>query len=508
MKVLLIRSASVAQCRRQIERQRAECPGCEIDLLCQPAVRAQFSGSGIGRFLSYEADRFGLFRLLAFLPAIRAARYDKILIPDNGVRGLSYTPLARFALLCGAGKIQFVAQDGACWSWRWRDGLASLGLSSKLLAVRLMAVPRILLAIGRAVAVRRRGRGVCLLGRCATSNFSTRVRVTYLAPELQALGIPSRQFYPATPEQWRVEQASCRGPLGDRRYQLLLWGKYLRSRLAALVEGARMGAIYIENEALCIHAMPPLIEILSLLLVPRVIFELDDAYFHDRRYAFWLSRLYRRADLVVVSGPHLQQFAERYARKVVLVPMGIELSEAPPRRIQPDRLVLGWCGSACSLSGLQEIQPALREFLAAHPHATLEIASGSDPGDLLDLPYRFVQLEDGRELEPLSRWDIGLVPTEATPFNRGRCVYKLLQYLAAGVCPLSSEVGDNLGFFREGPDLQLAREDEWLLQLSRLASDPQLRSQLVARGRAVLLRQFDQQRVGPRLASAVAGMVA
>ncbi len=510
MKVLLIRSASVSQCRRQIERVLSEYPGASIDILGQSSVRDELERPELGRYWPYDQARFRLSRLLSWLPEIRRQRYDLILIPDNGIRGLSYAPLARFALLCGAPDIRFVAQNGASWTWSWTQALASLGLSAQLCGVRLLAFARILIAVLRAWAVRGRGKGVCLVGRCASSNFSTRVRVTYLAPQLEALGIASRQYYPATPDEWRTEQALCRGPLGDSRYELLLWGKYLRSRLAALVEGSRRGAIYIENEALCIHAMPPLIEMLALWIVPRVIFELDDAYFHDPRYAHWLARLYRRADLVVVSGPHLQEFAERHAPNVALVPMGIELPEGAPRRsTTADRLILGWSGSAGSFADLQAIQPALRAFLEQHPHAQLEVASGQDPVDLLDLPYRFVQLEDGRELEPLARWDIGLVPTQDTPFNRGRCVYKLLQYLAAGVCPLSSVVGDNLGYFLPGWNLMMvAHPDEWAERLTLLANDPHLRHRLVSRGQAVLTIQFDQRRLGPRLAGAVAERVA
>ena len=67
------------------------------------------------------------------------------------------------------------------------------------------------------------------------------------------------------------------------------------------------------------------------------------------------------------------------------------------------------------------------------------------------------------ELQALAEMDIGLMPLDNTPWSRGKCAYKALQYMALGIPTVAQRVGANLGIIEHGVNGLLAGSmDEWL----------------------------------------------
>jgi glycosyltransferase involved in cell wall biosynthesis len=80
--------------------------------------------------------------------------------------------------------------------------------------------------------------------------------------------------------------------------------------------------------------------------------------------------------------------------------------------------------------------------------------------------------------------DIGIMPVPDRPFERGKCGYKLIQYMACGLPVVASPVGVNRQIVT--PDyngLLATSETEWKAALSLLISDADLRSKLGRNGR-------------------------
>jgi glycosyltransferase involved in cell wall biosynthesis len=97
--------------------------------------------------------------------------------------------------------------------------------------------------------------------------------------------------------------------------------------------------------------------------------------------------------------------------------------------------------------------------------------------------------------------DIGLMPLPDTPFNRGKCGYKLIQYMACGLPVIASPVGVNREIVEPGVNGFLAEtEDEWRNALTTLAHDPELRRRMGEAGRLKVEKTFSLQVQGPRMA--------
>ena len=102
-----------------------------------------------------------------------------------------------------------------------------------------------------------------------------------------------------------------------------------------------------------------------------------------------------------------------------------------------------------------------------------------------DFPVEHVPWSLARQDAAVAELDIGIMPLdENSPFTRGKCSYKLLQYMAAGVPCVASPVGMNAEVVESGENGFLASTPaEWSEAFERLASSTELRERLGRAGR-------------------------
>lgn len=99
------------------------------------------------------------------------------------------------------------------------------------------------------------------------------------------------------------------------------------------------------------------------------------------------------------------------------------------------------------------------------------LISGPDPqqSDVADIIDR-VAWNPGTFSQELAKADIALAPLDATPFSRGKCAYKLLQYAATKLPMVGSPVGANAGALQCFSGISAESVDEWIDALSYLVS--------------------------------------
>jgi glycosyltransferase involved in cell wall biosynthesis len=109
-----------------------------------------------------------------------------------------------------------------------------------------------------------------------------------------------------------------------------------------------------------------------------------------------------------------------------------------------------------------------------------------------------VRWVEDRELEELRAFDIGLMPLVDSEWARGKCAFKLIQYMAVGRPVVASPVGasvDLLGGTRAG---FLARDTrQWVDALRRLIGDAQLRRQAGEAARSRVVESYSVRSVLP-----------
>src|SRR5206468_2471185 len=100
---------------------------------------------------------------------------------------------------------------------------------------------------------------------------------------------------------------------------------------------------------------------------------------------------------------------------------------------------------------------------------------GSGPVNLGDVPVEVRPWSEETEVPDMRRCDIGIMPLPDEPYERGKCGYKLLQYMACGRPVIASPVGANNEIVESGVSGYLAATSrEWIESIGKLRSDRSL----------------------------------
>jgi glycosyltransferase involved in cell wall biosynthesis len=325
---------------------------------------------------------------------------------------------------------------------------------------------------------------------------SSRYRVYQLLPWLQKLGITCEVSPAIDDELYRSLYLDSGGRSSRREAFSATW----RKRSDDLQRVDSFDAVFIQK-----GVFPGLYSGFERKIAARkpVVFDFDDAIWLPRvggsRILRALHResavqdVLRRAAAVIAGNNSLAAYATRFNRHVTVVPSSID----PAAYSQSTNLnVVGWIGSRTTLPYLKPLKPVF-ETLKIKPRV---IASG-DPTQLgFDVEFLSWQLETERM--ELSQIGVGLAPLPDTPWERGKCGVKILQYMACGIPAVASPVGANKDIITHGVNGFLASTtEEWTTALRTLVADSNLRRKFGAAGRETVAKRFTIQRAAETVSS-------
>lgn len=230
------------------------------------------------------------------------------------------------------------------------------------------------------------------------------------------------------------------------------------------------------------------------------VFDFDDAIFNNR-WGFEAHKIRRIVDAVshvVVGNAHLAEFVDR-PDKTTIIPTVVDEQRYAPRDDPDGRFTIVWTGMSHNLRELAPHAGALRRVLAETQGRLVIVADRLDAPFLADLPVEFVPWSPQVEVSALGAGHVGVMPLADTPYNRGKCAFKLIQYMARGIPVVASPVGANREVVRDDVDgLFAATEDQWAERLLALARDRALRIRLGAAGRRRVEDVYSVTAVVPR----------
>ncbi|MEA2928897.1 MAG: hypothetical protein QOG38_1325 [Hyphomicrobiales bacterium] len=345
---------------------------------------------------------------------------------------------------------------------------------------------------------------VLLLTRYERLGASSRVRFLQFIPALERAGFEV-DVRPLLDNDY--VRSLYGGPPPSRSRVFAGYLRRLAGLFAALV-GSRHDVVWLEKEAL--PYLPAFIETTLLARVPYVV-DLDDAWFH--RYEAHPSRLVRAllrgkidavmrsAAIVVAGNDYLAARARKAgARRIEIIPTAIDLARYPdvPVAAETPTAVVGWIGIPLNAHYLNLIEPALRRAR----NIKLHIVGAPVPPELAGIPAESFPWSEQTEVARICDFDIGIMPLHDTPWERGKCAYKLLQVMAAGKPVIASPVGANCQVVQHGVNGFLAAtQDEWADALRTLATDAERRARMGAEARRTVAGDYSVATVGPRLAA-------
>lgn len=265
----------------------------------------------------------------------------------------------------------------------------------------------------------------------------------------------------------------------------------------------RKRAIKQNNSDLAIveHQLFPYIPftIEKMWLPKRFLLEFDDAIYltHTSK----IPQLIRAASGVIVGNETLAEYARRFSNNIHVIPTALDTAHfSPSPKPSREKVVIGWSGLEYNFHYLQLLAPVLRKVIQRLP-VQIQILSGSPPVEL-DLDFRFVKWHPGKEVEQLNEFDIGLMPLQMDEWSKGKCGFKLLQYMSLEIASVASPVGVNEKIVRHGINGFLAQElSAWEAHLTELVSNPDLRTRLGKAARSTVLDDYSTDVWFPQIAA-------
>jgi glycosyltransferase involved in cell wall biosynthesis len=253
----------------------------------------------------------------------------------------------------------------------------------------------------------------------------------------------------------------------------------------------------------------------------RLVYDVDDAIWLDARKeahgarlavlkgsarkAAWLAQ---HAETVIAGNWILAEWLSRHSRNVIVVPSLVETRRIPARQHADAGVVLlGWIGSRTTAQYLKAVRDALAA--AAQALAPVRLRLIVVGGSLDAVPGVAIETHpwsEDAELAVLRRMDIGLMPLPDNPWTRGKCGYKAIQYMAAGVPVIADDVGITGELLDGGNTGVIARGyRDWIDGLVGLGSSPAERTKLGSAGRSRAVSHYSVAKWAPVLSRILQG---
>ncbi len=324
---------------------------------------------------------------------------------------------------------------------------------------------------------------------------SARFRVRQYVPALREHGV-------ALEEMW--SRFGCYPP--KARWARPVWAAAtLAAQLPNVARSRHYDAILLQREMLSTF-----VTLEPLTGKPRIL-DVDDAIFLCRGGGF-SRRLAQLADRVICGNEYLAERFSAWNRHVTVIATAVDAQRCVPMEKgaeRDDAIVIGWIGTSVNLKYLYDLEPAIAQVMRSVPGARLRIVCDKSPTfhKLARDRVEFIRWREEIEVASIQGMDIGIMPLEDSPWSRGKCSFKMLQYMSCGLPVVISPVGMNAEVLALGNvGIGAAAMDQWVDALLALLENAQLRASMGTVGRRVVETYFSVEVLAPKLADVLNGV--
>ena len=307
----------------------------------------------------------------------------------------------------------------------------------------------------------------------------------------------------------------------------LLGDEYLRSRfdnrplpIAAMLRMGfdRFADLWHQNDyeliMLQYELFPLLPGWLERLLIRRpYIYDFDDAlYLKYKRGRLALTRpllgdkfnaVIAGAAAVTAGNHELSRYAKQYNANTFFLPTVVDMDRYLPCLADRNTLTftIGWIGSPSTAIYLSELVAPL-SILGQEGPVRLIVIGGKAPAisnvDVLDVCW-----QEHTEIDWINQFDVGVMPMPDDDWARGKCAFKLIQYMACAVPVVASRVGANIDVVTAEAGYLAENDGDWLEAFRLFRDQPKIRQQMGEAGRERVGQHYSLHRNLPLLANII-----
>ncbi|NWL19514.1 glycosyltransferase family 4 protein [Pseudomonas umsongensis] len=336
---------------------------------------------------------------------------------------------------------------------------------------------------------------ILFLSKYSRMGASSRLRFLQYIPALEESGVEVVVKSLFDDDYLKYLYSSGKRPVLRTMYCYLM-------RLFTIFTVRQYDIIWIEKEVF--PYFPATVERLLRFFAPPYVVDYDDAIFHNydlsshslirKTLGKKIDVVMRNARCVIAGNDYLAIRAKAAgAKDVVVVPTVVDKDRYLAKRDSAcEPLVIGWIGSPSTQKYVVAIRQAL--LSVCNEFGARVMLMGATPRIVEELPEIPVEVlpwsEDG-EVDFIRQLDIGIMPLVDGPWEKGKCGYKLVQYMASGLPVVASPVGVNVeivdvnrcGILADSPA-------EWESALRKLLGNADQRLDYGRAGRAAVENKY------------------
>ena len=202
----------------------------------------------------------------------------------------------------------------------------------------------------------------------------------------------------------------------------------------------------------------------------RIVFDVDDAVYalpNDNT-----DMIAKQADCVISGNENLRKHYSKFCNNCIIIPTvdNTHLYQEYWKDTYSNKII-GWIGSKTTIDNFDLIVDALNEITSRHPEVKIAIISNTalNYTEKINNSYLITWASD-TYLESMSDFTIGIMPLKDNEFTRGKCGFKLIQYLNMKKPVVGSGVGVN-GEIIASNGIVANSTEEWVNAIESLLYD-------------------------------------
>jgi len=256
------------------------------------------------------------------------------------------------------------------------------------------------------------------------------------------------------------------------------------------------------------------------ILGKKLVYDLDDAeWIHSPRKSRMLARY---ADVVFCGSHEILAWAKKYNSNYVFIPTVVDADIYRLHTVahaNRELFTIGWIGQgkAHFKAGNFIILRGMFEKLIKHDVRFRFVLVGAQDYEPLKtffvhVPCEVIFVDNAKWIREDAvpaliqkyQFDIGVMPLQDTLFNRAKCAFKAIEYMACGVPVVASPVGEANYIIQNGENGFLAdTPEEWVSIIKTLIEDYSLRKRMGEAGQKLIQEQYSYEHIIPRIQSEI-----
>jgi len=233
-----------------------------------------------------------------------------------------------------------------------------------------------------------------------------------------------------------------------------------------------------------------------------LIFDFDDALFIQNEKK--IKALVSLSKICICGNNYLANFSEKYNKNTYIIPTPIDSQRftSSTKISNKHTITIGWTGTSGNYDFftdklIDDIDQVLHEF----PNVDFLFICDKKPNERFKFSYQFIKWNEKTEVDDLRKIDIGLMPLINSPWTKGKCGFKLIQYGTISIPSLASDVGVNKDVVLNEETGYIINEEnpQWKEKLIHLIQNQDLRENMGRQARKHIENVYSVKENYPKL---------